>query len=271
MKPHPLIARLDRIHPGYGEYAFCPLGQLGFAVKLGDDTLWFDPYLSPDRSRLVPPALPPSALTGATLVLGSHDHGDHIDRPAWPEIAAASPEARFVVPEAVRAGIPLPPERLIGLDDMRTVEWHDIRITGIAAAHEFLDRDAAGRYPYLGFVVEGNGVTIYHSGDCCVYEGLRAKLASWEKFDLVFLPINGRDARRLKRNCIGNMTYQEAADLAGDLRPGLTVPGHFDMFAMNPGDPRAFADYMKVKYPGLACLRPVPGRMVRGKAGKDTL
>ena len=30
------------------------------------------------------------------------------------------------------------------------------------------------------------------------------------------------------------------ADLAGELRPGLVIPGHWDMFADNPGDPDAF-------------------------------
>ena len=46
------------------------------------------------------------------------------------------------------------------------------------------------------------------------------------------------------------MTYQEAADLAGELQPGLTIPGHWDMFADNPGDPKAFVDYLDVKYGG---------------------
>ena len=62
------------------------------------------------------------------------------------------------------------------------------------------------------------------------------------------IPINGRDARRLLRNCIGNMTYQEAADLAGDVQPGLVIPGHWDMFADNSADPDLFKDYLKAKY-----------------------
>ena len=47
------------------------------------------------------------------------------------------------------------------------------------------------------------------------------------------------------------MTYQEAADLAGAVRPGLTIPTHFDMFAGNTENPQLFADYMAVKYPDL--------------------
>jgi L-ascorbate metabolism protein UlaG (beta-lactamase superfamily) len=44
------------------------------------------------------------------------------------------------------------------------------------------------------------------------------------------------------------MTFQEAVDLSGELRPGLVIPGHWDMFADNPGDPEAFADYLDAKY-----------------------
>jgi L-ascorbate metabolism protein UlaG (beta-lactamase superfamily) len=76
---------------------------------------------------------------------------------------------------------------------------------------------------------------------------------------LAFLPINGRDAKRLAAGCLGNMTYQEAADLAGSLRPGVTVPTHFEMFAMNSEDPRLFAEHMRVKYPDLALKIPELG------------
>ena len=53
------------------------------------------------------------------------------------------------------------------------------------------------------------------------------------------------------RNCLGNMTFQEAVDLAGVLKPRLTVPGHYEMFANNSQDPVAFAGYMRLKYPEL--------------------
>jgi L-ascorbate metabolism protein UlaG (beta-lactamase superfamily) len=74
------------------------------------------------------------------------------------------------------------------------------------------------------------------------------KLLSFGKIDIQLLPINGRDGSRYRRNCIGNMTYQEAADLAGEVGPGLVIPGHFDMFADNSEDPNAFADYIDAKY-----------------------
>ena len=82
-------------------------------------------------------------------------------------------------------------------------------------------------------------------------------IKAFGKIDVELLPINGRDARRYSNNCIGNMTYQEAADLAGEVGPGIIIPGHWDMFADNSADPQAFADYIEVKYKGkLKCLIP---------------
>ncbi|MDP4090257.1 MAG: MBL fold metallo-hydrolase, partial [Bacillota bacterium] len=104
---------------------------------------------------------------------------------------------------------------------------------------------------YLGFIVEGNEFRLYHSGDTCIYEGMLTKLKKWKKFKAVFIPINGRDAVKYRSNLIGNMTYQEAVDLAGNLRPELVVPGHYEMFPGNTQDPALFTDYLDAKYPGL--------------------
>ena len=71
------------------------------------------------------------------------------------------------------------------------------------------------------------------------------------------LPINGRDGVRYRSNCIGNMTFQEAADLAGEVGTVLVIPGHFDMFAHNGEDPAKFEDYLAAKYPdGPKCRIP---------------
>lgn len=50
---------------------------------------------------------------------------------------------------------------------------------------------------------------------------------------------------------------QEAADLAGDVQPGIVIPGHWDMFADNSADPALFQDYIEAKYKGkLVCRIP---------------
>lgn len=249
--------------PGPGEFALAHLGQHSFLLRAGGKTIAFDPYLANDPNRLIPPLISPEEFTDVDVILGSHDHGDHIDRKSLAAMAKASPAALFVFPEAVIPSVTeIPRGRMTGLNDGETVEIGGIRITGVAASHEFLDRDpATGLYPYLGFVVEAGGFTVYHAGDCCRYEGLLTKLSMWH-FNLMLLPINGRDARRLKNNCIGNMTYQEAADLAGDLAPDLVIPAHYDMFDGNTENPQLFLDYMRVKYPNVSACLPPTGKIV---------
>ncbi len=266
-----LIANVNSFEPRAGQCGLWWLGQHGYIVKTGGVTLYIDAYLSPEQRRRVEPLLEPAQVTNADWVLGSHDHADHIDRPAWPGMAEASPQARFVVPERVREGLTdvlaIPAERFVGLDDGVSVESDGLRITAIAAAHELLRPDPeTGRHPFLGFVIEAGGCTLYHAGDTCIYEGLHARLRQWH-IDVALLPINGRDAKRLAAGCIGNMTYQEAADLAGAIEPGLTLPGHYEMFEANREDPQLFLDYMAVKYPHLKTLGPRHGdRIVYDRA-----
>ena len=270
-----LIEDIDRAEPAAGELAFWWLGQHGFVVKLGEKVVYLDAYLSGAQSRTVRPLLVPEEIIHADMITGSHDHSDHIDRAVWPKLAKASPQGKFVAPQLILdRGLPedlgIHADRFIGLTDGSSRTAGGIRITGVAAAHERLDVDAdTGLNPYLGYLVEGNGCRIYHAGDTCKYEGLETRLKELGPFDVVFLPINGRDAERLKSGCIGNMTYQEAVDLAGEIEPRLAVPAHFDMFANNSEDPRKFVDYMNVKFPRVRPLIPQHGRRVVLRAGAE--
>jgi L-ascorbate 6-phosphate lactonase len=237
--------------PEHGALTSWWLGQMGYLVRTAEHLLCFDPYLAPNPSRQVPPLLEPAHLDGVDLIFGSHDHSDHIDREVMQSLALRQGHAR-VVCSRVAAGhvrrLGVPSERVVALDEGLRHTRPGLRITPIPAAHETFDRDPLLGYPYLAWVVESGGVTILHLGDTLCYDGLLARLRRWQ-FDIVFVPINGRDAERYTRGCIGNMTYQEAVDLCGQLGPRLAVPGHYDMFANNAADPQTFAAYMAAKYP----------------------
>ncbi|MHB0859236.1 MAG: MBL fold metallo-hydrolase [Anaerolineae bacterium] len=248
-----LVHEIDHTELDAGTLAFWWLGQLGYVLKIAGKVLYLDPFLRPHAARTVPPLLRPEEVTHADWVLGSHAHDDHLDPWALPRLMEASPQARVVcsrVAQGYVVGCGVPSERTVALDAGMSLEEDGLRITAIAAKHEFFDRDETLGYPYLGYIVEGDGLAVYHAGDTLWYEGLVDSLSPW-RLDLAFLPINGRDATRLARGCIGNMTYQEAVDLAGALEPRLTVPGHYEMFRDNSADPHAFAAYMDVKYPHL--------------------
>ncbi|HCE46831.1 MAG TPA: MBL fold metallo-hydrolase [Lentisphaeria bacterium] len=261
-----IVNEINNVTLKSGQAALCWLGQHSYVLKLGKTVVYIDPYLSPDKSRNFPPPILADELTNADIITGSHDHADHIDRKAWPTIAAKSPNSSFILPKAVRDSVKketgISENRLKGINYGGTIKIGDVSISAIPAAHELLDCDEkTGFYPYLGYIFQGNGVTLYHSGDCCIYEGIHAKLRKW-KIDIAILPINGRDAERYSRNCIGNMTYQEAADLAGSIKPSLTIPAHYDMFKGNSVDPELFTSYMKVKYPSLKTMLMEHGKTV---------
>lgn len=237
------------------------LGQMGLMIKSDTTTICIDYFASPDPDRQTPIPIPAKELTKVDAFLGTHNHLDHIDHDAWKIWAKANPLAKFLFPRAHMESVladGVAPDNAIGLNEGESYKVGDMTIHAVAAAHEFLDRDPdTGLYPYLQYIIEVGGVRIHHAGDTVRYEGMRPKLQDFGRFDLELLPINGRDARRYLDRCIGNLTFQEAVDLAGELNPRIIIPGHWDMFPGNSENPKNFEDYLYAKYPdGIRCIIP---------------
>ncbi len=246
-----LLDSIAAANPRPGELVFWWLGQHSVILRMGAARVFIDPYLKPSERRRKPPLLAPAQGTGFDLVLCTHDHSDHLDPEAIPGLAATS-EAVFITSPSARErmlSLGVPEQRWVGLDPGQAATVAGVTVTAVKACHEFFDVTPDGHYPYLGFVLESNGVRAYHCGDTVWWEGLQADLRALLPLDVAFVCINGRDAERYRRNCLGNMSFAEAADLVGPLPVGLAVPTHFDMFANNSEDPLKFTDYMAAKYP----------------------
>ena len=263
-----LAKEINNVSIPHESFAFWWLGQLGYAVKLGETVIYIDPYLSPYEMRQVMPVLTPENMIGASLVLGTHDHSDHIDYHVWKTLAKLDTDVVFVAPapivDEISKKLEIAPERILAAEEDVVIEFSDVNITPVAAAHERLQY-IDGRSAFLSYAIEGNGCMLFHTGDACIYEGYTSKLKAFEKIDALFLPINGRDGIRFRRNTIGNMTYQEAVDLAGELTPSLTIPGHYEMFSHNSCDVELFRDYLDAKFPELKCWIGNHGQLVKGR------
>src|ERR1700722_17627021 len=220
-----LLADIAGTVPGPGKAAFWWMGQHTFIVKAGDKVIYIDPWFPDWPSRQTRPLLTPQEAKYADLVLITHGHGDHLCPETLPYMVEASPNAFFVGPhtetERLLVECRIPPERLLTVSADETVLHEGISVTVLKSKHEMFDEHPTLGFPYLGYVVEVNGVTFYHAGDTIPYEGMLTSLQKWPHLDALFLPINGRDAERFKTGCFGNLTFQESVELAGDLEAGL--------------------------------------------------
>lgn len=246
-----LLDEIAATEPPPGSLVVWWLGQSGFLIKSPHGLLAVDLYLSEhltkkyeatDRPhvRMTRAPLRGGDLGGVDLILASHKHSDHLDPGTLPDLLTASPTAVVVLPESIvehALQLRLPRKKLVGLDAGDTLERAGFRVHAVPSAHEGLDTDPSGRHLYLGFVTEAEGRRLYHSGDSLAYPDLIERLGS-DPFDVLFLPINGRDPAR---GVPGNMTAAEAVDLAAAVKPRFVVPHHYDMFTFNTVPVEEFA------------------------------
>lgn len=232
------------------------LGQSGFLLQWQGVHVLLDPYLSDALTkkyshtdkphvRMTELAVDPGRLSFIDIVTSTHNHTDHLDAETVCPILAANPRVKLVVAEANRAFVAdrlkIDPALPIGLDDGASVEISGIKFSGVASAHESLDRDQHGRSKYLGYVLQFGAWMIYHSGDTVRYEGMAEKLFPF-KIDVALLPINGRAP---ERRVPGNLFGREAAQLARDIEAKLVIPCHFEMFEFNTALPDEFIQHCK--------------------------
>ncbi len=254
-----------------GSIALWWLGQAGFALRGAKTTLLIDPFLSDNPNRLIAAPLRPEACPAIDFVLCTHEHLDHFDIPTLQTLARRSSATRFVVPRPIvdqvtTAGITA--DRVLGVQPDEEVQLGNARLFPVPALHglnfpptayNFGFDESGGLYRYLGYVIDIDGIRVYHAGDTLVYDGMVERLRKLA-IDIALLPINGRSYFREQQQLVGNIDEREAADLAAAAGVKLLVPTHYDMFAANLGRPGALVDYVRSQHPELSCYVPTHGR-----------
>ena len=89
--------------------------------------------------------------------------------------------------------------------------------------------------PAGGWVIEGGGRRIFHSGDTGYGPAFRAIGARYGRFDLALVPIGAYEPRAF----FGGMhaTPEEAVAIAVDLRARRAIGHHWGTFALGPESP----------------------------------
>jgi len=248
-----LLADIHASNRRDGGFRLWWLGQSGFLLQWQGVHVLLDPYLSDSLTkkysqtdkphvRMTEQVIDPAQLLFVHIATSTHNHTDHLDAETLCPILERNSSLKLIVAEANRAivveRLKIDPAIPIGLNDGTSVELSGIKFSGVASAHETLDRDEHGRARYLGYVLQFGGWSIYHSGDTVRYEGMSEKLRPF-KIDVALLPINGRAP---ERRIPGNLFGREAAQLAKDIAAKLVIPCHYEMFEFNTASPDEFVE-----------------------------
>lgn len=230
------------------------LGQVGFLLKFRGKYVLIDGYLSDyvDRNccselvqwvRRYPAPLHGEDLDFVDYVFCTHAHFDHADPDTLSAIARVNKNVQFVVPQAivpVIEGYGISGESVLGVcTDQEYILDEDIAFTAIPSAHEELHPDGNGGYEEVGYRLCLGNVTLYHSGDCCMYDGLTERIMDT---DVLMIPINGRDYYRNRGDIIGCFDSVEALTLAKEAHCKMLIPTHFDLYDVNAVNPAYFVD-----------------------------
>jgi L-ascorbate 6-phosphate lactonase len=221
------------------------LGHSGFIVKFATITFYIDPFLSnpAGRERRIASPLCVSEIgcpeiRHADLILATHAHPCHLDGAAIAAMLESSKNAKLVLPKSAADhahAFGIPYARMTTTDaDLRIEYFKDDlygRVYAAPSAHPGLDWTADGGYPYLGYLIRFGRWTIYHAGDCAMYDGLVARLRPFN-VSVALLPIGG-----------ANFSVCEAAQLAQDIGADWMAPMHYGTFA-DDGEEGRFIAHM---------------------------
>lgn len=246
-----LLANVVAARENFDRFHLWWLGQSGFLLQWQGKHLLFDPYLSDSLTkkyaatdkphvRMTERVVAPEQLDFIDVATSSHNHTDHLDAETLVPLLSVNPKLELVIPEANREFVVDRLETMVelprGLDAGQFTSVAGFKIHAVPAAHESVEKDASGRHKYLGYVVEFEGWTVYHSGDTLLYDGIVDWLRRWP-INVALLPINGRVP---KRRVAGNLNGREAATLAKEIGARLVIPCHYEMFEFNTATPDEF-------------------------------
>jgi L-ascorbate 6-phosphate lactonase len=202
-----------------------------------------DPRLSTPagRTRVSEAPLAPDEAANADLILCTHAHPTHMDPATLPGMSKVSPGVREVLPKSTTehaSSIGIPYSRMTTTDSDLRVEYFKGglygRVYSATSAYRTLDRTPPGGYPHLGYQIRFGDYTIYHSGDCGLYDGMVDRLRPYN-VTVALLPIDGN----------GNFEIAEAVQLAEDFHARwLVLPMHFGAYGDSAVIVNTFINHM---------------------------
>jgi len=177
--------------------------------------------------RVTPPALAFAALPKVDVVLLSHNHYDHLDRPT---LAALARRDEPLVVTGLKVGKRVPSKNIVELDWWGShLLSKQVRATYVPAEH-FSARTPFDRNASLwgGFVLETPAGTIYFAGDTGAGAHFAAIKQRFGPITLSLLPIGAYEPRWFMAPV--HIDPHEAVQASLTLQSQVTLPIHYRTF-----------------------------------------
>jgi L-ascorbate metabolism protein UlaG (beta-lactamase superfamily) len=188
------------------------LGHDGFRIDTAK-TIYFDPYQISDGPK-------------ADLILISHDHFDHCSPD---DIAKIQQPKTVIVTEKVAAKKLKGDVRIVKPGD--SIHVYDVKVEAVPSYN--VDKDFhPKKNGWLGFIVEVEGVRIYHAGDTDFIPEMKEF-----KVDIALLPVSGTYV----------MTADQAIKAAIAMKPKLAIPMHYGAIVGDYNDAEKFRKALEGK------------------------
>lgn len=228
-----------------GQTHLFSVGQAGFIIKSASGKLLgIDLYFSDcvERleghcgfKRLLPKILNTYDIQ-FDLLIATHPHLDHFDFDSIPELMSNSKTKLFasVDCEKLVTQLMMKNDRITYVKPGDCYKERDFEIDFIKSDH------GTGAPDAVGVIVSVDGKRICEAGDTCLHLDWKEEYLKKGNLDVLIAPING---------AYGNLNENDCALLSDCVKPKVTIPCHYGMFASHGGNPGSFYEIMTKQYP----------------------
>jgi L-ascorbate metabolism protein UlaG (beta-lactamase superfamily) len=221
-----------------GELGITFIGHSSFFIQIGGRKVLIDPVFAERLialRRLRRPGVKIKDLPAIDMVLLSHAHMDHLNRPSLRRIVAHNNKVSGRAPIAV---VPWGVEDLVkdlGFARVVTLEWWQTKSIGGLELTMTPCKHWGARFfkdthrGFGGYVIRGGGHALYHSGDTAYFDGF-THIGKRLKPEIALLPIGAYrpDSYRGVHTC-----PEEALQAFLDLGARRMIPMHYGTFRLS--------------------------------------
>ncbi|MFK8079897.1 MAG: MBL fold metallo-hydrolase [Granulosicoccus sp.] len=260
MKPRPEVIA----NPSTAQVTW--VGHSTFLLQIDGLNILTDPIFSLRASpvsfagpkRTTPPAMTIEQLPNIHLVLISHNHYDHLDKPSIIALQARQVDKppRYLVPLGQKAWF----DRL-GVDQVTELDWWENASVGTATVHAVPVQHWSSRSPFdrnevlwAGFYIDSPSLRTLFVGDSGYSDDFKTIAQRLGKVDLALVPIGAYAPRWFMKTA--HMNPEEALQVVHDVGASRAIGMHWGTFPLTdepmaePGERAAATGIIETPKPG---------------------